>query len=182
MSTLVLIFPGVGYTFDRPLLHFSRKLAERRGMAVYPVPLSVTLDRSLPNKQRMALACEQAVAQARAAVEALDFSGCTQAVLIAKSIGTVAAAAVLEQIPCPARSILYTPLEQTFSYPLGDAVVFTGTDDPWVEPGIIPALCRTRGVPFHLYEGANHSLETGDVLRDIDILRSVMEHTGKLLL
>ena len=178
MSTLALIFPGIGYTFDRPLLYYSQKLALSRGMEVRRVPLSVTLNKTLPNDVRMDLACRQAAEQGWAAAQ--DLSGWDRVVLIAKSIGTVAAAAALQNLPVGTPAILYTPLEQTFHYPVREAVVFTGTDDPWVRPGEIPALCKANNIPFHLFEGANHSLETGDVLRDIEILRTVMEETAKL--
>lgn len=34
--------------------------------------------------------------------------------------------------------------------------------------------CRERGIPLYLTERANHSLETGDVRREVDILRDTM--------
>jgi hypothetical protein len=34
---------------------------------------------------------------------------------------------------------------------------------------------------MHVYEGANHSLETGDTLADLDTIKDVMEKTKRFL-
>ena len=36
---------------------------------------------------------------------------------------------------------------------------------------------KANGTPLHLYAGANHSLETADVLGNLDALRDVMQKT-----
>ena len=79
--------------------------------------------------------------------------------------------------------MLYTPVEETFRFPLGQAVVFTGGADPWVGGGDnpIPALCAARGIPCTLIPGANHSLETGSAAEDLRNLTLVMERTAAFL-
>ena len=57
----------------------------------------------------------------------------------------------------------------------GDAVAFHGTADPWAETDAIVEACRERGIPLYQTEGANHSLETGDVRRDVDILKDTIQ-------
>ena len=81
------------------------------------------------------------------------------------------------------RFLLYTPLEETFAFPLGEAIVFTGTADPWVgaEESHIPALCRERDIPCFLTPGGNHSLETGDAQTDRLDLERVMLQTELFL-
>lgn len=183
MKKLALIFPGIGYGFDRPLLYYSQKLAKSRGYEVRQICLQVSLDRTLPNLRRMEQGCEQAVRQAETILSAMDLSPYQEILLIGKSIGTVAAASVgaFDGFPVRTHSVLYTPLAQTFRLPLHNAAVFTGTADPWVKPGEIPALCDAAQIPCYLHEGANHSLETGDVMTDLEILRSCMERTDALL-
>lgn len=39
---------------------------------------------------------------------------------------------------------------------------------------MIRKACTDRGIPVHTEEGANHSLETGDVIRNIEILMRTM--------
>ena len=48
----------------------------------------------------------------------------------------------------------------------------------WILPDIRDAVLgylKEHGIPLYLTEGANHSLETGDVLRDIATLARTME-------
>ena len=37
MSRIAVFFPGIGYTMDRPLLHFSRRLAAELGYEIKPI-------------------------------------------------------------------------------------------------------------------------------------------------
>ena len=77
--------------------------------------------------------------------------------------------------------MLYTPLEPAFSFPLPKTVVFTGSNDPWVAPGQIPALCEGKGIPCTVVPDANHSLETGDPMCDLERLREIMIQTEQFL-
>jgi phosphoglycolate phosphatase len=81
------------------------------------------------------------------------------------------------------RLIVYTPLEETFAHPLGDAVVFTGSGDPWVggEASPIPQICAERDIPCFVIKNANHSLETHDPLLDIRNLQEIMERTTSFI-
>ena len=81
------------------------------------------------------------------------------------------------------RFVLYTPVEELFSFPLGEAVAFTGQADPWVggAESRVPALCRERGIPCLVFPGANHSLETGDLHTDLQTLNTVMRRTETFL-
>ena len=80
--------------------------------------------------------------------------------------------------------MLYTPLEETFAFPLASAVAFASTADPWVgaEESRIPALCRERGIPCRSIPGANHSLLTGDEATDTRNLTLVLRETERFLL
>jgi len=79
------------------------------------------------------------------------------------------------------RSVLLTPLAETFPFVRGEAIAFHGTADPWAETAAITAACRERDVPLYLTDGANHSLETGDVLRDVRTLEATLERTGDFI-
>lgn len=37
MSRIAIFFPGIGYTMDRPLLHFSRRLAAEMDYEIKPI-------------------------------------------------------------------------------------------------------------------------------------------------
>ena len=116
-----------------------------------------------------------ALAQSAEMLSDTDFSQYDVILFVGKSIGTVVAAEIASRSPVPERIhfVLYTPLEQTFSFPLGDAIAFTGDADPWVKAGIIPELCLVRDIPGYIIPGSNHSLETGSVKEDKRLLQNV---------
>ncbi len=182
---LAVVFPGIGYTADRSLLYYGKRLAERFGYE------SVVLCfRGFPKKLRgdgegIRRACALALKQAEEQLREFDLTAYEDVVFLAKSIGTAAAAAFAAG--CPARErirlVLFTPLEESFAFPMGEALAFTGTADPWTggEQSRIPALCEERAIPCLVVPGANHSLETGDVRRDLQTLREAMERTEGFL-
>ena len=79
------------------------------------------------------------------------------------------------------KSILFTPLAETFSFPLAGSIAFHGTADPWAETNSIRELAAQKDVPLFLTQNANHSLETGDVLTDIFILKTTMERVQRFI-
>ena len=104
---------------------------------------------------------------------------------IGKSIGTIVAAKIASESPDrdKVRLILYTPLPDTFSFAIGRAVVFTGTDDPWVgrEKSQISVLCGKRNISCTVIPGANHSLESENVLFDIVKMQEIMRKTESFI-
>ena len=181
MKRLAVVFPGIGYREDRSLLYFGRKIAEAQGYESKVLSYGGFPEKIGRDARKMREACETALSQSEALLADTDLGGCEDILFIAKSIGTVAAAAFAARSPARERIrlVLYTPLEQTFAYPLGEALAFTGSADPWTggEEGRIAALCAQRGIDCTVIEGANHSLESGDPLRDVEDLRKIMRRT-----
>ena len=185
MSRLAVIFPGIGYTADRPLLYYSRKLAERAGFEIRVVPFHGFPKKAKGDAEKLRRSCVLACGQAAEHLKDTDLGSYEEVLFIGKSIGTVAAAdiAAHSRAADRIRFILFTPLEESFSYPLGDAVVFTGSADLWTgaEKSRVSALCAQRGIPCSVVDGANHSLETADPLQDIKNLQAVMKRTEEFL-
>lgn len=185
MSRLAVIFPGIGYTADKPLLHYSRRIAaghgyETRIMAYKGFPEKIRGDRS-----RMEQSFQIALDQSRDMLADIDFTEYEDILFIGKSIGTIAAAKIASESPARdrIRLVLYTPLEDTFSFDFGEAVAFTGGGDPWVgkSESRIPHYCKKRGIPCFVIPDANHSLETNDPFADMKELCSVMNETDRFI-
>lgn len=184
MARLAIVFPGIGYTPDKPLLYFSTRLAAQLGYQIRKVSYSGFPDGMLQDPERMRQAFLTAIEQSMEQLSDLDYASYDDILLIGKSIGTAVAAAVLQRLSdCPrARMVLYTPLAETFSFPVQDAIVFTGSADSWVKGAeTIPGLCAARNVPCFVIERGNHSLETGDVFRDLEHLAFIMHQTDSFL-
>lgn len=185
MKKLAVIFPGIGYTADKPLLHYARRIAEQYGYETRIVPYGGFPKKVKGDTEKMRKSCELALAQAKDFFSDLDLTDYADVLLIGKSIGTVAAAAIAARSPAGVRirSVIYTPLEQTFAYSLGDAIVFTGSGDPWVggEKSRIPELCQRQHLPCTVIPDANHSLETKDPQTDIRNLQRIMQLTADFI-
>ena len=185
MKKLAVIFPGVGYSADKPLLHYSRRIAENFGYETRIVLYSGFPKKVKGDMDRMRKSYEIALSQAREFLSDIDLTSYEDILFIGKSIGTVAAAAIADQstVREKIRLILFTPLEETFLNPLGEAIVFTGSRDPWVggEASLIPEFCTKRDIPCFVIKDANHSLETSDPQMDISHLQEIMRSAAAFI-
>ena len=190
MSKIAVIFPGIGYHTDKPLLYYSGKLAAAAGYGIikisypkYDVNLKQATKEQLATFVKMCL---------EATTETLKDAGLGDAedvLFISKSIGTVVAAAYAKGIgadithagadtTCAGtviRQVYFTPLEETFDYvKKGVGIAFNGTKDNWADYKKVQKLAAEYDIPLTTIEDANHSLETGDAVKDIQNLEKVI--------
>ena len=174
MGKLAVIFPGIGYTADKPLLYYSRRIAANLGYEIRTMGYSGFPAKIPGDRNRMEQSFQIALEQSVEMLSDVDFSTYQDILFIGKSIGTIVAAkiALESQAKDRIRLILYTPLEETFSFDPGDVIAFTGDDDPWVgrNKSQILSICEERGIPCTLIPYANHSMETKDPFIDLKML------------
>jgi len=176
-----VIFPGIGYHTDKPLLYYGRKLIEQYGYEIQCITF-----RDMPQKIRGNLAMMQQAAalgyeQTKAQLQQVDWKAWDEVLFVGKSIGTIMAAKYAAEHGIAARQIWYTPLEATYLFPGEDAIAFLGDADPWSDVNQVVQLSKENHIPMHLYEGCNHSLECEDVERNLAILQDVMRETKEYL-
>ena len=185
MPKLAVIFPGIGYTVDKPLLYYSRRIASSLGYEIKLLSYGGFPQNVRGNREKMVECYRIALGQAKEMLADVDLSAYDDVLFIGKSIGTTVAAkfAAKSSVADRIRFVLYTPLEETFAFPFKAAVVFTGTADPWVgdSGSQIAELCGERHIPCFVFQGANHSLETNSPLGDVENLRSIMEETKRFI-
>lgn len=174
---LAVIFPGIGYHVDKPLLYYSRKLAQEQGYEVVDVPYGNFPKGVKGSKEKMEEAFRCAMEQAEEILKEIDFSQYEDILLISKSVGTAVASAYAEKHGLKTRNVYYTPVGESFRFMEQSGIVFHGTSDSWVETELVKAECSRRGYPLYLTERGNHSLETGDALKDLVELQHIMEIT-----
>ena len=123
--------------------------------------------------------------QAETLLKAVDYDRYDRIVFISKSVGTAVAASYAHDHHIQAEHVYYTPVKASFQFMKifeeQKGIVFHGTADPWVETTDVVKGCRERNLPLYITEDGNHSLETGDVLKDIQNLREIMEKTTEFL-
>ena len=182
MKKLCVLFPGIGYHCDKPLLYYSGKLARARGYEVIALKYSGFPDGAKGNDEKMRLAAAHALMQTEQQLENVRFGDYGRVVFVGKSIGTAACLAYKAKHGISACGILFTPLEFTFEYETEGFCAFHGTADPWAATNEIKRLCAERGVPLYITPNANHSLETADPLEDIKALDGIMEKAANIIL
>lgn len=181
MKKLAVIFPGVGYHTDKPLLYYSKKLASRNGYEIVEVPYGKFPKGVKGSREKMEKAFFSAVEQAEEILKAVDFSGYDDILFISKSVGTAVSSAYAGKYHLKTRNIYYTPVEASFQFMTQPGIAFTGTKDSWVDHAAIKEGCEKGGFPLHITEDADHSLETGNVLKDLEHLREIMRVTEEYI-
>ena len=182
---LAVFFPGIGYTVDKPLLYYSRKIAAELGYEIKLLPYQGFPAKIQGDAGRMQKSFQIALSQAQEMLSETDFSAYDEILFVGKSIGTIVAAKIASDLERKERIrlIFYTPLQETFQFELGNAIVFTGSNDPWVgrEHSKIAEFAAEKGYPCFVIEDANHSLETGNAVKDIENLQLIMKETKRFV-
>ncbi len=95
---------------------------------------------------------------------------------IGKSIGTVVACEYAKEKGIDAFQILYSPLAQIEPYVKEErAVLFYADKDPLADYAAIEQIAKAKNLDAFRVEGGNHSLETGDILKDVENLQWMMK-------
>lgn len=175
MPKIAIFFPGIGYTVDKPLMYYTRKLASQCDYDIKLMTYTGFPKKVIGDTQKMQESYEIALKQTEDMLKDINFEEYDDILFVGKSVGTAVATSYANAhgLSERVRMILFTPVEFTFDNPISKGIVFTGTADPWVggTDSRIDALCKEKNIPDFIYENANHSLETGDIEFDLVILK-----------
>lgn len=178
---IAVFFPGIGYHTDKPLLYYTKKLAQKMEYEIRDVPYGGFESGIKGSAEKMMAAFESALGQAEEILADVNWEQYEGILFVSKSVGTAVAAAYAGKRQLKTRNVFFTPVEQSFSVMKDEGIVFTGDADPWVRQGIVPEKCREMGYLLTVIEGGNHSLETGDALLDLKNMYRIMERVKDYL-
>ncbi len=178
---LAVVFPGIGYHTDKPLLYYSKKLAEKYGYETLTVPYGDFPADVKGSAEKMEECFYEALDQAEEQLKDRDFSSCEDLLFISKSVGTAVASAYGQRHHLKTRNLYFTPVEASFQFMDQPGIVFHGTKDGWVKTESVVTGCEKRSLPLFIYENANHSLETGDVQTDLENLKKIMKEAEEYI-
>ncbi len=181
MKKLAVIFPGIGYHTDKPLLYYSKRIASNNGFDVKEVPYGNFPEGVKGSKEKMEQAFHIAMEQTEAMLRDVAFEQYDVVLFISKSVGTAVASAYGKKKGLHTQNIFYTPVEASLRFMTDPGIVFHGTKDSWVETELLTRGCEEKGYRVYLTENGNHSLETGDVLPDIKNLNDIMSVTEEYI-
>ena len=125
MKRIACLFPGIGYTCDKPLLYYSWKMLKGLGWEVVPVRYSGFPDGVKGNAEKMRQCAQMALEQAEELLREIDWSEYAEILFIGKSVGTVVCAAYAKRRGLKCRQILFTPVEASFEFAARDSIGFT---------------------------------------------------------
>ena len=120
MSKIAVLFPGIGYTCDKPLLYYSAKLAAEKGYEVVRVPYGNFPPNVKGDAAKMYQCFVSAREQSEDILKDVAWSDYDEIVFFSKSVGTVVALSYASEHGINVRQVLYTPLVETFRFPVGD--------------------------------------------------------------
>ncbi len=181
---IAVVFPGVGYHSDKPLLYYTKKLAREQGFEVieitYEFPFRAREIKD--DRDKMKEAFDLAVKQTGEQLDGADLAGCGQILFIGKSIGTAVAACYDEKHCVGASHLILTPVPETFDFlRKGCGIVFHGNADPWCDTAVAEKRCRELELPLTVIEGANHSLETKSAVTDARNMADLLVKTESFI-
>lgn len=181
---LAVIFPGIRYSSECPLLYYAQSLCRRKGYEILPLYYSFRQDAVLPPE----LALEQFVRETQENIFRLLHEAMknqyTDLVFISKSIGTVLAGMAEQELKEKPRQFLMTPLDQTFPYMRGmgeRAEAVLGTEDSNLSGDVLKKFCQEEKIPFTLYEGVGHRLEAEEADETLRILGDILQKLQNFL-
>ncbi len=179
---LALIFPGLRYTCDMPLLYYSTELLLERGCDV----LQLWIDSEAPEFERISQAelTQQLLEYSEALLIAGKNGGTyNDLLLVGKSLGTLTMTLMLtnDQAFLNETTIWFTPLvnlppvSQVMLSLSGPAFIAGGDADPTFEQEAVSQITSMPNTTVTVLKDANHSLEIpGDPIRSLQILSRVL--------
>ena len=177
MRKIAVVFPGVGYTSDRPLLYYAGKIAKDHGFEVLKVDftgLEWSREKLMDHDFLLKTLDKCLNITEKTLKEMGDMSG-DEVVFISKSIGTVVAAAYSHRKGINARQISFSPLTLIGNFVREESgILFYGDNDPLADHEAIERIAEEKKLEIHRVDGGNHSLETGDIHKDIENLKKIM--------
>ena len=175
MKKLALIFPGIGYTCDKPLLYYASKLACQNGYETIGIKYNYKPKESIRgNEEKMKSVFMEIYKDACFQLDKIGFEDYEEIIFISKSIGTVVATVYASKMNISCKHILLTPLKYTFDNPIESGIAYIGTNDTWSNVDEVIKIANSHGVQMHSFEKLNHSLEGDNIYENVEVLIEIL--------
>ncbi len=174
-NRLVVLFPGGKYSTDCPLLYYACFKYEVAGYDSKRLNCFNTENLDLTYEEYVNAVNENIKFQ----LNDVQFTNYDEVVFISKSIGTVAAGWIEEELHLKVKHIFLTPINDTFPYiskRKNIKCIISGTKDKKVNQEKLQEICQRENIPLYLIEGVGHRLESyGDMQVNLDILKRIVD-------
>lgn len=181
---LAVIFPGIRYSPECPLLYYAQKLCVKEGYEILPLYYSYRQDSVLDQDLKLENFVMETQREAVRLLKDALKNPYKDVVFISKSIGTVLAGIAEKELELKPRQFLMTPLPETFPYMKGmgaRGAAVLGTKDKNLSAERLELFCQKEEIPFTLYEGAGHRLEMESMDETFGILSDILKKLREFL-
>lgn len=173
-ESLAVIFPGLKYGHDKPLLHYARKAAQMSEKDVLCLNYEKKLDWDDIGKPIIDIVAEECLNILNKIIkkEYKSFY------FLSKSIGTEVAGSTAGKFKRSNIKYFYlTPTYSAVKYICASkCFAIAGTNDNIFKDEYIEEVKKSDNVKLMLVEGGNHSLElSNDLIGSIDVLKTVVK-------
>ena len=171
-NSLVVLFPGVNYSCEKPLLHYARKAAVIEGYDVLCVRYGYKLSKDDIGKEIIKTVSEEVFQ----AIKNCDNEKYNKLYFISKSIGGEVAGNIADKMGYHnVKSLYLTPTPSTVQHIIKtDSYVIVGTKDKIFPEENIQFVKTYKNVKLTLIDNAQHSLEIdGNIEKSIEGLGKV---------
>ena len=175
MKKLAVIFPGTNYNSNKPLLYYIKKVLVKEEFEVVEIEYG-----NLPKEKEEAF--KIAKDKASESIKDILWSNYDEVLFVSKSIGTVVAGLIASKLNVKVRHIWLTPVNESLPFMISEGIVFSGKSDPMITTSSLISECDNNKVPLYLYDGANHTIETGVIKENLRILVDIIDKCEKYIL
>lgn len=173
-KNLIVLFPGAGYTNDKPLLYYAGLKYYTKGYESIKINYGDCLKNDKSFDEKIEITKKFVLEQ----INGIDFSIYDDILFVSKSLGTVISGWIADTLEIKARHIYLTPIEKTLQFIKSNkniSVIIAGTKDKLMDVDVLKTHCEQEQIKLELIYDTDHSLELlGDTDINIDILKRIV--------
>lgn len=185
-DTLAVLLPGIGYTNDRPLLDYSKRLCLELGYDVLPIEYGFQAARIEYNIENVNANFDIILNESRSILNLSLDKKYKKIVFIGKSFGTLIQRFLCDDIcnKYSFKNIYLTPINRTVELGISkNSLVISGTNDPLLSKEYSNKLKEIADLNVLFVPECDHSLNVkNDTIRSIDYLKQILTAQKKYLL
>jgi hypothetical protein len=180
MKKTAVLFPGIGYTCKRPLLHYSSQMTRLHGYETIELDYGADIHSIAARDEASMLAvCGTVLERILPQLRGADLGSSDDVIFISKSIGTYIAWQCMQKLEIHVRHFMMTPIAPMLEHiDCIDGIFLSGTADPLVpSDAVYKAEAACPGKAAMICPDCDHSLENrrdplGNIKRlyDIEVL------------
>jgi len=159
-KNLAVLFPGIRYGTDCPLLYYAALEYRRRGHEIFSVDYG-----EIKSGASLAEYAEEAAKNTAEKLKELSLNDRENIIFISKSVGTAIALKAEDFLRLKnVRHILLTPINDTLPLMNKDRnykSVISSDADSYIDAENLKDVCGKAGAPLALFRGLGHRLECG---------------------